>query len=573
MERSFLLQLMQFLRRTALKLGRLFQSRRTQLRDMDTALVVLRRVRAQVDAWREEPNGFPEFDRAAIVAQLRWLPDLVDDFRLPIRQLTEGSPLATSHLESFVFGGPINALAPLLKTLEEVLQTKRAMLHASLNGHDPAGTVSTEAQPSLAASGQAAAPLLSGARTKRRTPVADEPIARGTDAAYQASPDHGTVLWNVTEKLYASWPMRAVVIMLALSIMLAGGGAAVIGNQTLNVRQELDKAQERALREVGEIGKTTRETLDQQQKQLAANLANRQLEISNVMKQAEKEVKDLQTGAHDLQARAVSQITTKMLENFKDEESRLRDRIIGPLNEIKNEKLPPLQQVLVKAQDDLKKIEAGIKDAQATLSALQIERLKGSVQDTDKITTALNAIRADQKEVNDIKIKIAQQAESAGVHLEETRIVTDATKYQRDQAINAVRATLDEIIKHNQGIGQITTKLAGLNADITAQSDRLKTVGVNVTLIEQGSKEMPKPVLVQTDLRPSEWRQIQNRLKIEGLYKASITGRLDGNTTQAIRAYQRNNNISVTGVLSPEQINLLLKPQPVRETQTLLSPI
>lgn len=59
---------------------------------------------------------------------------------------------------------------------------------------------------------------------------------------------------------------------------------------------------------------------------------------------------------------------------------------------------------------------------------------------------------------------------------------------------------------------------------------------------------------------------LQQLLKILGLYPASITGSFDTTTENAVKDFQRENNLRVTGVVSGETWDLLLKKTNNEET-------
>ena len=64
---------------------------------------------------------------------------------------------------------------------------------------------------------------------------------------------------------------------------------------------------------------------------------------------------------------------------------------------------------------------------------------------------------------------------------------------------------------------------------------------------------------------PSVVKNVQTALQTEGLYGGPISGVLDEATSNAVAEYQKANNLSVSGVPSPQTREALKIPPRVRE--------
>ena len=134
-------------------------------------------------------------------------------------------------------------------------------------------------------------------------------------------------LWATTEKLYGSWAFRILGMMLIAAVLLASGGSYLIGGQTLHLREDIEKTGSAAKSDLEAIGKTTRETISEQSRNLTAEIARDRNEFGEKFAQATKTVDAFQRDAEALKKSAVEQIVTKIKDDLKQEESALRIEI------------------------------------------------------------------------------------------------------------------------------------------------------------------------------------------------------------------------------------------------------
>jgi Putative peptidoglycan binding domain len=570
----------------------LFGIRKRQLRNLDAAILLTDRMFTSLNG---PPNGpyYPvpsEPSDFMLATQIRSLLDLVGrDLKEALLQ--EGSPFkATLDLPSQSIDR--NALASALRSLQDLLESQRIVL-LGLVKEDRAQR-----------SGDALVGAPSGVAT-----------ANGENPAEPARPNEASLLWNVTDKLYASWPIRIIFLAIGLAVALAMGGSYVIGGQTMNIRQDLDKAQERAQAEMRAISETTQSRLAKESETVLGSLRERGVDIGGQLQKAEKEVADLKTGSDKIKA----EIVDKLQKSLKDEESSLRDAILKPLMEIRDKDISSLTGLSSGLDKTLKKTIADADDRKIKLLELgsKLDLLHTYADQSDKIGNALATINVELEAVH--KSRMSAETEAGLAALKKTAAessATDAEKF-RQRASDAVKGASEETVKHNRNLALIENQLRGfedkvkvtdgrlreldnkqadvdgkqkasegkqkssdnkqkdtdgrlyvLDGQVSTEEEHLKSLKKRIDLLEKDVPTTPPtqivqpplaPILDSSALSPEDRMQVQRALATEGFPVGKIDGKFGGRTIAAIQAYQVKMKTEVTGRLTRDQFDALSK--------------
>lgn len=523
-------------------LRRLFRSRRRQVQNLELALAVVRQMVQHIEKY---PTGrSPRLEKR----QFELLAGLIDDEAIV-------QPDGPYILGAYLWLDDPDAVR-LLNDLENLLESELSILR---------GTYARRGAP---------AP----------TWLPPQP-GRSADAADGARPgaetEQSAALWGITEKFYASSHVRALILVIGLAIAVGTGGAFVLGGQTISMRQDIEKTRTNTLNEIATLNDTTRKRIIEESGSLLTQLHERAQDVNRQIDSASRQVDDLRTGGAKLKA----EVVTKFEENLKKEEAALRDQILAPLKKIQDEDLNAIKRSLGGVRGNLDGLAAKVAEDNSALSGLspQLAQLRSYADQADKITNALSAIRTDEdaartsvQQAADSAHAAAQQANDAG------KAAADA-KAQRDSVSKAVQAAADEARAHDRSLAELKVRIGDLQASLdvinrrlaalekgtgTAES-HLSAVRTHLGRIEQdANKPLPPKVTIQpvlpsrteADLDRDDWRRVQRALTARGYALGKIDGKVGGRTREAIKAFQSATDTKVTGHLTPEQIDTLLKP-------------
>jgi peptidoglycan hydrolase-like protein with peptidoglycan-binding domain len=527
----------------------LFGARKKRLRELDTAILLASRLFDSLNgslAGANPPVPISGATAFMTAVQVRSLLELAgDDLRDALRR--EGSPfkpafdIAPQWTDSKV-------LADALKALQNLLEGRR-------NGLRAQGSAAP-AQPAVAVG----VPTNAG-------------DANAANPAGPVRPDEAAVLWGVTDRLYASWHVRGIVLLVAIAIAIAAGGSFVIGSQTLNVRKSLDDAQEKAQTEIRAISAATQTRVSDESKDVITSLRERGRDIEKQLQRAEKGVSDLNAGSDKIKL----DIVEKLQNDLKGRENGLREEILGPLAKIRDDDIKTISTTLTGVRKTLGEVDKGAKEESDKLTLLgpKLGRLQSYADQSEKIVTALTAITADQSATTNARASAETEANTAILQKKIAESAAADAIERRNQAITVVKGASEEAQKHNRTLALIEQQLKDfdsrlkrldekLNADVAVEEARLKSIRDRIAVVENPPKPPTPPTppappvppeKTHDSLTSDDWKQIQSRLDVKP------DGKYGKKTATAIRAYQRGIKAKVTGRLTPEQIAVLLKPK------------
>jgi hypothetical protein len=519
---------------------------RKRLRELDAAIALAARLADFLAAARAGPAINSAATAFMAAAQTKSLLELTgDDLRKEL--LREGSPFQAA------FNTPqwidIESLSDAVNGLWNLLQSKRDVLRPQAP-QDP----DPQAFAGVAASA----------------------------AAGPVRPDEASILWTTTEKLYASWPIRAIVLLVVIAIAIAFGGSFVIGNQTLNMRKNLDDALEKAQTEIRAISAATQTRVADESKTVLDRLHERGTVIDGQLQRAETEVAALEAGSNKIKA----EIIAKLQEDLKAQETSLKDEIVKPLIKIRDEDLKDINSNLGPIRKSVEEIYARTDEQKSKLDTLtpKLTQLSVYAKQSDEIGTGLSKITTDQEAAHASRLSAESEAHTAKLQRQAAETSAASAETLRGQTGGAVKTASEEAIKYISTLGGIGQRLNDLEAklsadvakektDVAAEEGRLKEVKGLIDKLEkdaqsappkaQPSVEPPAKPKTLADLTTEDKKQIQSRLADQGLYDRPIDGKFGKQTTIAIRAYQKKKGggTEVSGELTTEQIADLLKPK------------
>ena len=430
----------------------LFGTRKKRLRELDAAAEHAGRLSNSLNAAvAAAGDTLPLSGSRAFMAavQIRSLLETGgDDLRTALRR--EGSPfhaafdIAPQWTDSKV-------LADALKGLRDLLEGQRnALLAQEREDQGPQG----------------AAVL---------PPAAGRPP--GADPAGPAGPVHpseAALLWGVTDKLYASWHLRGILLLVAIAIAIALGGSFVIGNQTLNVRKSLDDAQEKAQTELRNISATAQTRVSDESKEIVTRLHERGTDIDAQLKKAETEVADLKAGSDTIK----KDIVAKLQDDLRTQETSLKDEIVKPLIKARDEDLKTISDTLEGIRKSLAQIGAGADEQKAKLNTIgpKLAELGIYAKQSDDIGAALARIKTDQEAANTGRLKAETEANTAMLQRKAAEASAAEAEKQRGQTSGAVKTANDEALKHIATLGGIGEQLKGFDGRLKQADEKLNTV-------------------------------------------------------------------------------------------------
>jgi hypothetical protein len=542
-----------------------------RLRNFDSALDIVRRIRSNVDA---DP-AFAKRDE--LMEQLRLLVEFVENEAL-LNGAPQGSagysPINLGHL--FVnlgnsTGAPKTRRAKflsILDQLEELLQIRRTIFSGEL-------------------------------RETTRQAVTGPAATEQTD---DLKPDEAAALWKSAEKLYGSWPVRLLGALMIAAVFLAGAGTFFIGGQTLQLRQNLENTARAQTTSLEEIGKSTRAALDSQSANLKGDASRQQEQIAETLKKANEQVNALKDKSDGLLKDAVTQIANRMEGNFKSIEKDLSAKITGDLKSLADTDVAALRTKTEALKATIEGLETKVREGNTTIINGQpaLARIAGLRSEMD----ALDGIAARIKGAESSATAAAGVAASAR---NSANIASDQAELTRKALSGKFDPISEEIGRHQHTLGSVQTLLEGLNKQIIEaelNSDKAKRVIEDTKranaiseALDRRLEELKKriadlegrvpekkpiepvppvpppptvspvpPPAVEPQRTKQEWRRIQRALAGKGYSPGSIDGEpgpvdsASSNTRKAIRAYQtKEGPLPANGILTADQASALLR--------------
>jgi peptidoglycan hydrolase-like protein with peptidoglycan-binding domain len=390
-------------------------------------------------------------------------------------------------------------------------------------------------------------------------------------------PDVASVLWAVTDRLYASWHVRAIVLLIAIAIAIATGGSFVIGSQTLNVRKSLDDAQLKAQTEIRTISAATQTRVADESKAVITRLHERGTDIDTQLKRAEAGIADLKTGSDAIK----KEIIEKLSEDLKAQETSLKDEIAKPLIKARDEDLQNINGSLDAVRKSVADVGTSVGEQKAKLDELtpKLAQLGIFAGQSEAIGTAFSRITTDGEAAHTSRLSAESEAQTAALQRKAAESSAAEAEKLRSQTSDAVKTASDEALKHIGALGGIAEQLKVLDAkfkeldgkltgEVAAEQARLKAVKDRITALDREAQNRPPGVGPEPgklkkvdDLTRDEKKQVQQRLAEEGVDVGPIDGKFGKQTAAAVRAYQTKMKKDVTGELAPDQIGELLKPK------------
>jgi peptidoglycan hydrolase-like protein with peptidoglycan-binding domain len=462
-----------------------FGTRKKQLRELNAAIMLahgLSKSLSPADA--DSPGTVPGTDPFMAAVQIRSLLEFVDkDLQDALRQAGSPFKFAFEQTPQWIDN---KALAHALIALQDLLESRRVRLLEPVRKDDGPG------------SGDA------GARGKTGKAKSEKPGS-------SAPADEASVLWGVTEKLYASWQVRAIALVVGLAIVIATGGSFLIGGQTLNVRQDLDKAQDkaqteikaiseatqnrvskeseslfgrlhergadlekaqdRAQTEIKAISETTQSRISKESESLLALLHERGADITAQLQKAEREVVDLKAGSDKIK----TDIIKKLQEDLKTEESSLRNEILYPLAKIRDNDLSNISSTLASFRKTIAEMSLDAEAHNNKLAALgpKLDQLRSFADHSDKIGKELSTIAIDQDAAHNGRTNAETEANTAMLQRKAAELSAGEAEKQRDRVINVVKNASDEAQKHNRTLAIIEHQLNDLDGKLKASDAKL----------------------------------------------------------------------------------------------------
>jgi hypothetical protein len=562
----------------------LVSPRNRQRHELDAAISLAGRLH---DALRDQGETPPH--RFMLGVQIRSLLQLLDvNLQHELRQ--EGSPFAAAFAPSPEWEDPAR-LADALKALKDLLEVRRASLQqAAVQDQD------APAEP----------------RENRNNGDDDNDGSDpdGTEPVAPTEPDASPALWHVAEKLYESWPVRGLLVLVGLAIVFAMGGSYIIAGQTLNMRQSLDNALEKAQNEITNISETTRTRLAAESQETLAGLHERRQDIDLQMRQAEKEVADLKGNGDKIK----TDIVTKLQEDLGAKYSGMRDQILQPVADMRDKDLPKIVEASNKLSKTIEVTSSEAERQKDRLTSLgpKLTQLEDHAKQSDRIAGLLSTINTDLEAAHNGRTNAEASATAAASQKAAAEAAAGAAEGQNKRAAEAVKKANDETIDNNRALERIEVQLSRINdrlkgvdeklkgfddklkefddrltsadgrqkasdrrlyaldSEIALQEEHLKGIKKQLDVIGKDlpappPKDVPTPpalkpvaqVLVDpSDLSPNQLKRIQRGLVAQG-FSIDVDGTFGGKTADAIKAYQAKVKAEATGQLTPEQLSAL----------------
>ena len=381
----------------------------------------------------------------------------------------------------------------------------------------------------------------------RWRPESPQPEAAQVRLTQELMPNEAAVLAAVSEKLYASWTFRFVGAMLVAAALFAVAGTVVIGNQTINLKQDLRSEGDQAKKDIDDLQRLTRESITGQQKQLTDSITAATNMIQAVQAQTTKDIQDRQlklaladaalsektnqlsakadsgketidnlvknfstatdqlktkftNDTQQLRVDAVKDIVTAIRASLDTNEKSLRQEILTPLEKLRDTdvadihtKVDGLRQAADSLNRDVTTAHAKLAAVSPDLDSLQttLQRARETDKDITAAKTTLSAkvdetsrLASDAKNASATATKQAADIAAAQKKIEDTANPVLIAAGVLQVRMTELNATADRIAENQRHRQEAAAQEARALGDLKQATDDLKTLQQNLKALQ-----------------------------------------------------------------------------------------
>jgi hypothetical protein len=468
-------------------------------------------------------------------------------------------------------------IVPRLDNVATLLEIHRALLTGTVRS-----TPSKSYSP--APVGQPAGIVAAATPIQPRGEAPDEALS-----PQDKKPEDYAFLWNTTEKLYDSWPIKLLGAFLISAVLLAGGGTLLIGGKALELRKTLEDAGNKETASFETFAKTTRETVAAQSQTLLSNLNRQQTEITQKMDRTDQQIRDLESRTTQIRDAAVERVSKDIRDNFSAVERRLKEDIEALLLRMKDGDVRDLQNKVTQLSAQVQTFAKDVSDKQTaiTIAEPKIKALTEATANVGNLKTQADLIPGIKSSAEEA-LKTITEARQAALNADsgvqrlakevESRLTPQMNKileYEgklggNERGLYALTAAIDKIRLDTASTQRILNGAERANNSLNLISDRLVELNKAVDELEKRVKRSPpavdpvsspKPLpLTDKDLSRDQWLTIQKSLNTRKFYSGKLDGQVGAATRSAIGKYQQAKNMTANEILTLDQISDLLGP-------------
>lgn len=539
-----------------------FRPRLRELRDIDAALAIARRI--------VEYQSKPDRQPAVANAQLRLLLDFLEQDL--VRFIYKDGKLGADYkgARSYADSGiqPEAVASELIARLE----ARRRIVMA--RGLFPLGPLSLGGLRSFLSPGRRLSVVPDGVDPQQPFPD-QSPIPQDQLKTWEAA-----LFASLTERLFASSAVRFLGLLLAAAVLLAGTGTYFIGGQALRLQDSLQKAADQAR------DKLTAEAalIKAQNAELAAaqkTIDNEQREFAKLLVSAKREVDsailDFRDRADKLKEQTSDRIVRLLERELADQTSTLRTHIEQQASSMEREITAPFTGLQAKVSAATDKLpELLIRIERLTTVSAEADRISASLTDMSRLVESAGVAARSATET-------VSQTEQLRTRVFQTLQPSETELLGLHQRLGGTKVRLDAVDQNLVPIEQDTGVLKKRASDLV---DATATAGKTVELIRKLHDQAVQTCEALQKLRPrrtdssltvDEWKRIQQALAVRGFAVGKIDGKAGplvvptptppggrkapalSSTRQAIIKYQESIGApSLNGELSPVQIEQLM---------------
>jgi hypothetical protein len=547
--------------------ARFFETRESKQRKLDAAIALVDRMLPSDQQATQSNGSMPASNIFMTGVQIRSLFELLDE-DLKEMLLESGSPFKTVVVDSgYVDRRPFD---DALKALQALLESKRIAFLGRAKESRASGLLGTSAA------------------TRAAVVAAGDENKQGTTPVNEAS-----LLWGATEKFYASTQVRLILVVLGIAVALAATGSAVIGGQTLNIRQSLESLSEATQNKISTVSDA-----------LIKDLRDKKQDVDSQLRDAKQEVAELRSGSQKIK----TDIITTLQQGLKDQESSLRDEVLKPILKIRNVDLEQITKDLGTATRDVADVDAKARNQSDKLNRLgsTLDMLSTYADKSKTLGSALSTIEKDGEAALNSRRAAETEANTAALKRAVAEAAAVEAANQRERVIELIKQVNKEVVDHIRASGAAENQLKALVGGLSSIDGRLKDDETKQTAFDERQKtfenrqkksdekqkaaearlgsledqlakeetrlksiqervaafDPPKPPPAKglrsvDSLTQADWTKIQSKLGMKG---KNLDGLFGDRTRSAVEAYQRRKKAELTGQLTPEQIEDLLGP-------------
>ncbi len=345
---------------------------------------------------------------------------------------------------------------------------------------------------------------------------ADRSPPEETDEDRKLTPDEAALLANVTEKFYGSWAFRIVGFALVAAAFLAGAGSLFLGEHTLTLREDLEKAAKRGEEEIKGHTKILQDSIDKQMDALHVTTTEIQSKKEDFERQLtagkeriDKDINDFTAKSEELKRQIAETVVRQLDEQLKDPLSTITSQIKQngdaaqkQIDRAASDALTPLTKQGSDIADRLRQLRETLMTDETELSKqaptlARLNEVGTKLNETEKL---LNQVQAQRDE---LKGSVNQAAAQAIVASSQAATATDAAKSAtkaQNNAEAAVRSINDGAADQQRALGRVSGRVEDFNTEIdkfNRQLDGLKAQlksGLPVTLDAAALTQVVNPI-------------------------------------------------------------------------------